>query len=48
MLNSMVTLDVHPDITVKLEDGQITVTRPSDDKNHRSLHGLTREIITHL
>ena len=34
------SLDVHPDITVKLEDGQITVTRPSDDKNHRSLHGL--------
>ena len=32
------SLDVHPDITVKLEDGQITVTRPSDDKNHKSSH----------
>ena len=42
------SLDVHPDITVKLEDGQITVTRPSDDKNHRSLHGLTRALIQNM
>ena len=42
------SLDVHPDITVKLEDGQIVVTRPSDDKNHRSLHGLTRSLIHNM
>ena len=42
------SLDVHPDITVKLEDGQITVTRPSDDKNHRALHGLTRALIQNM
>ena len=42
------SLDVHPDITVKLEDGHITVTRPSDDKNHRALHGLTRALIQNM
>ena len=42
------SLDVHPDITVKLEDGQILVSRPSDDKNHRSLHGLTRALIQNM
>ena len=42
------SLDVHPDITVKLEDGQILVSRPSDDKNHRALHGLTRALIQNM
>ena len=45
---SELSLDVHPDITVKLEDGQILVSRPSDDKNHRALHGLTRALIQNM
>ena len=36
------THNVHPDMTVTVEGNTIHVTRPSDDKLHRSLHGLTR------
>ena len=32
-------------ITVVLEDNTITVTRPDDERNSRSLHGLTRTLI---
>lgn len=38
----------HPDMTVKLADGQITVTRPSDEKQHKALHGLTRALINNM
>ena len=40
--------DCNPDITVKMEDGHIIVERPSDDKVHRSLHGLTRTLIHNM
>src|SRR5918911_3779524 len=30
------------------QDGQIVVTRPSDDKMHKSLHGLTRTLIANM
>lgn len=39
---------IHQDITVALEDGVITVRRPSDDKNHRALHGLSRSLINNM
>ena len=32
-------------ITIVLEDGTITVTRPDDERNSRSLHGLSRTLI---
>ena len=32
---------ISKELTVELKDGVITVTRPSDDKVHRSLHGLS-------
>lgn len=35
----------HPDITVEQEDGVIKVLRPTDHREHRSLHGLTRALI---
>ena len=35
----------HPDMSVSIQDGQIVVSRPSDNKLHRSLHGLTRTLI---
>ena len=35
----------HPDVVVKLEDGQVLVERYSDRKFHRALHGLTRSLI---
>jgi len=33
-------------IEVKLEDGQLLVTRPDDERDSRSLHGLTRTLIS--
>jgi len=40
--------DIHPDMAVKISDGNILVERPSDNKLHRSLHGLTRTIIANM
>lgn len=40
-----VTTPLPADITVTQEDGQLVVTRPSDNKEHRSLHGLTRALL---
>lgn len=38
----------HQDMALKLEDGVLTVARPSDDSNHRALHGLTRSLIANM
>lgn len=40
--------DVHPDMTVRLADGVLTVERPSDERLHRSLHGLTRSLLANM
>jgi large subunit ribosomal protein L6 len=42
------TLDVHPEMTVVVDDGEIRVERPSDHKDHRALHGLTRSLIANM
>ena len=39
---------INKEISVELKDGVITVTRPSDDKTHRSLHGLSRTLINNM
>lgn len=39
---------LHPAITVKVEDNQIICERPSDSKEHRSLHGLTRTLVNNM
>ena len=39
------TQNYHPEVIVKLEDGQIIVERMSERKFHHSLHGLTRSLI---
>ena len=44
--NSTVTQRIHPDAIVKLEDGTVVVERASSRKFHRSLHGLTRSLIS--
>jgi len=36
------------ELGIELNDGVISVTRPSDDKKHRSLHGLTRTLIHNM
>ena len=40
--------EIHNNISVKLENGTITVTRPNDQKENRSLHGLTRTLISNM
>ena len=40
--------DCNPEIMIKMEDGHIIVERPTDDKEHRSLHGLTRTLIHNM
>jgi len=39
---------IDSDIIVKLEDGVINVSRPTDQKRHRSLHGLYRSLIANM
>lgn len=39
---------VNPDLTVKVEDGHVVVTRPSDDREHRAQHGLYRALIHNM
>jgi len=43
-------LDVHPLITVKMDDAkkEIVVTRPDDEKQSKALHGLTRSLLANL
>ena len=42
------TRTFHPDINIAVEENVITVTRPSDGKEHRSLHGLTRALVANM
>jgi len=41
-------MDVHPSMTVKMEDGVIHVTRPDDMPQNRALHGLTRSLVNNM
>ena len=38
----------HPDLVVREEAGRILVERPSDQRHHRALHGLTRALIANM
>ena len=40
--------EFHPDIGIEMEEGVIVVTRPTDSKTHKSLHGLTRSLIANM
>lgn len=42
------TLNPHPDMEVIVNEKEITVKRPSDDREHKSLHGLTRSLIANM
>ena len=39
---------IDPDITVSLEDNVLTVTRPTEQKRHKAMHGLYRALINNL
>ncbi|RKY61814.1 MAG: 50S ribosomal protein L6 [Candidatus Neomarinimicrobiota bacterium] len=38
----------HPEMNVAIRDNEIVVTRPSDSKIHRSLHGMTRMMVANM
>ncbi|MFN8639531.1 MAG: 50S ribosomal protein L6 [Dehalococcoidia bacterium] len=40
--------DIHPEIRVSQEEGQLVVTRPSDAPSIRALHGLTRALLANM
>lgn len=44
----ILTRQLHHDMKVEIEGAHINVSRPSDDKLHRSLHGLTRTLIANM
>ena len=44
----VLTQAVKKDIEIKIEDQTITFTRPSDHKDHRSLHGLYRSLVNNM
>ncbi len=39
---------LHPEMRIVLEDGTLRVERPSDERIHRSLHGLTRTLLANM
>ena len=42
------TTQVDRDITVAIEDGVLTVTRPTEQKRHKAMHGLYRALINNM
>ena len=40
--------ELHPEIGVAQEGGSIVVTRPSEAKTHKQLHGLTRTLVNNM
>lgn len=41
-------LQFDPDITVKVENGEALVERPTDQKRHKSLHGMYRSVLSNM
>jgi large subunit ribosomal protein L6 len=39
---------LHPEMQVSLTDNQFTVARPSEEKRHKALHGLTRTLVQNM
>ncbi len=42
------SMTVHPEMSVAIEDGEVRVSRPSDVQRHRALHGLTRSLVANM
>lgn len=40
--------DLGPEISAKMDDGVLTVSRPTEQKRHKSLHGLYRSLINNM
>jgi len=44
----VLTQQVDPDLTLKIEDGVLTIERPTEQIRHRSMHGLYRSLINNM
>jgi large subunit ribosomal protein L6 len=42
------TRTFHADITINVEENLVSITRPSDVKEHRALHGTTRAVLANM
>ncbi len=42
------SVDINPEMNVDVQENEIIVTRPSDHRTHRSLHGLTRSLVYNM
>ncbi len=42
------TKELHPDMIIKQEGAELTVSRPSEIKMHKALHGLTRTLLNNM
>ena len=40
--------EMHREMAIALENGEITVARPSDEPGHKALHGTTRSVIANM
>jgi len=40
--------EISPDMDIIIEDGVLTVARPTENKKHKSLHGLSRTLISNM
>jgi large subunit ribosomal protein L6 len=40
--------EFHPDMQIAVEDGQLKVERPTDQRHHKALHGLTRALLNNM
>ena len=44
----LLTRELHPDMIVSREDDKLVVTRPTEQKTHKQLHGLTRTLVNNM
>jgi large subunit ribosomal protein L6 len=42
------SMEVHPEIEVKVEETSVVVRRPSDQPRHKALHGLMRSLVANM
>ena len=46
--NGTLSMDAHPNMAISVEGSEIIVSRPNDQKENRSLHGLTRTLVANM
>lgn len=46
--NGTLSMDAHPNMDISVEGSEIIVSRPNDQKENRSLHGLTRTLVANM